>query len=216
MSKSLIFLMALLVLAASPVLASSVQACAILTGGSAGGLTVSGTYSGNLGGQDNQGCNVLITFNADGSITTTNPNSAPSYDSGGDDNLVGIINNTGHAISSLFLSNPSVNIFGFESDGVCGGPGFTFDPSGPNCGAPTDPSGYAPQGVTFAPVDAFSGTVNFAPGIAANGGTAFFSLEGPVSKSLTVGPSVPEPASVFLFGSALLATVLVVRKKQRT
>src|SRR5882762_5129920 len=51
------------------------QACAIFTGGNVGGTTgVSPAYLVNLDGRTNQGCTILITLNADGSIVTTHPN----------------------------------------------------------------------------------------------------------------------------------------------
>jgi len=63
------------------------QTCAIITGGDAGGgLGVSPTYLANQDGRANEGCTILITLNADGSITTTFPNPSPSYDQGLDDN----------------------------------------------------------------------------------------------------------------------------------
>jgi len=72
-------LLALLVFAASSSWASNL--CPIVTGGAARGVVVSSTYTANA--VTNGGCNVLIPFNADGSITTTNANSAVSYDAGG-------------------------------------------------------------------------------------------------------------------------------------
>src|ERR1051326_6690668 len=65
---------------------AATQTCAIINGGSVSGNPVSSTYLRNQDGRANEGCNVLITFNADGSITTTNPNPAISYDNGDDDN----------------------------------------------------------------------------------------------------------------------------------
>ena len=54
------------------------QTCAIITGGDAGGgLGVSPTYLANQDGRANEGCTILITLNADGSITTTFPNPSP-------------------------------------------------------------------------------------------------------------------------------------------
>ena len=65
------------------------QTCAIINGGDAGGgLGVSPTYLANQDGRANEGCTILITLNADGSITTTFPNPSPSYDQGLDDNLI--------------------------------------------------------------------------------------------------------------------------------
>src|SRR6516164_11404806 len=81
---------------------AATQTCAIINGGNAGpGRGVSSTYLANQDGRANEGCNVLITFNADGSITTTNPNTAISYDNGNDDNMVGVRNNTGKPITNL-------------------------------------------------------------------------------------------------------------------
>src|SRR6476620_7332007 len=71
------------------------QTCAIITGGDAGGgLGVSTTYLANQDGRANEGCTILITLNADGSITTSFPNPSPSYDNGLDDIMIGVVNNT--------------------------------------------------------------------------------------------------------------------------
>lgn len=195
---------------AGPMAFGATQTCGIITGGSSGGEVIASGYTAQLTGQANEGCNVLITFNSDGSITTTSPNPNPFYDSGGDDNEIGIINNTNSVITSIPLSSVAQDIFGFDGDGICGG--YTFDPSGPNCGTPTDSSLYAPQGVTFNATDSFSGIVNFAPGIAANGGTGWFSLEGPVALDLTVGSGTPEPATFGLIGVGLIGLYFVRRR----
>src|SRR5690348_839022 len=66
------------------------------------------------------GCNVVITFNANGSITTTIPNANP-YD-GVEDTLVGVVNNTAAAIASFNLASTSNSqLFGFDGDGACDG-----------------------------------------------------------------------------------------------
>ena len=150
---------------------------------------------------------MVITFNSNGSIVTTNPNTTGFYDSGGDDNLVGIVNNTGKSISSIFLTS-GIDIFGFDGDGVCSGSPTT--PAG--CAGATDPSGYAPAGVTFSGINGTltAGDVNFAGGIAANGGSAWFSLEGPVG--LNQNPTVPEPATLSLLGASLLALSLTRKR----
>src|SRR5579871_6320158 len=58
---------------------AQVQTCAIITGGDAGGAGgVNPTYLANQDGRANEGCTILITLNADGSITTTFPNPSPS------------------------------------------------------------------------------------------------------------------------------------------
>src|SRR5690349_3595685 len=76
------------------------QTCAIVNGGAGSpGAGVNPAYLANLDGRANEGCTILITLNADGSITTTHPNPATSFDSGLDDNLIGVINNTSQTIT---------------------------------------------------------------------------------------------------------------------
>jgi uncharacterized repeat protein (TIGR01451 family)/fimbrial isopeptide formation D2 family protein len=161
---------------------AQIQTCEILTGGTAGGgMGVSPAYLANQDGRANEGCTILITLNADGSITTTFPNPAPSYDNGLDDNLIGVVNNTSKTITALQLTSATVPIFGLEDDGVCAGPpGWTFSALGPNpnCAIATDPHRYGPAGINYTIFNANSGIVNFGNGGIAPGGNAFFSLEG--------------------------------------
>jgi len=169
---------------------SPTQTCAIITGGNAGvGGGVSPSYLGNQDGRANEGCTILVTLNADGSITITQPNPAISYDKGNDDNLIGVVNNTGKPVTSLQFSSATVAIFAFENDGVCDG-GWIFSPLGPNPNCPT-PS-YAPAGVTYTVTNPHSGIVNFGNGGIAAGGTAFFSLEGG-NLAATLQVKVPDP-----------------------
>lgn len=148
-------------------------------------------------------CNVVITFNADSTVTTviTNPN---PYD-GSEDTLVGIVNNTSSTITSIHLSSATVDIFGFDADGACSS---VYVASGP-CGGFRfiDPGDYEGPNVNFSGIAGSlrSGDVNFsAGGIAPNGGTSWFSLEGIPSLDVVVGATAPEPTTFVLLGTGLL------------
>jgi hypothetical protein len=208
-----------LVLAANLCLAN-VQTCAAINGGDAGGgIGVDPTYLSNQTGTPaNMGCNVLITFGALGAITTTTPNSADSYDQGGDDNIIGIINNSGATILHINLSSTTQDIFNFDGDGVCQS-GWTFSASGApsNCTG-GDSTGYGPKGISFTNITSSggitdnNGTVNFSGGLA-NGASAYFALEGPVDLNHL---AVPEPTSIVLFGSLLIGAASALRRRVKS
>src|SRR5690349_13449489 len=79
----LVFSIVVLTMGANSAFAQT-QSCAIVTGGSVGtgaGIDlVSPTYLANQDGRANEGCTILITLNADGSIATTFPNPAPAFE----------------------------------------------------------------------------------------------------------------------------------------
>ena len=186
----------------------------------AGGEEFDAGYLNIIGaapGTANISCNVLIVFNANGSITTTNPNGNGFYDAGGDDNVVGIINNTGGALTSINLSSATFDIFGFDQDGICGYPTSAFVSPGPSCGASggsTATNNYLPPGVTDTTTSNFAGTIFFGNGgIGANGGTGFFSLEGPVADNLVVTAGTPEPGSLLLMGTGIAGFAGLLRRK---
>ena len=96
----------LLAFGANTMFAASV--CPAPYAGSVGGEGVNPGYITNTqisGSQatgtvmNNTGCNVLITFGPLGVVTTTFPNVAVSYDAGLDDNLIGIVNNSGASLA---------------------------------------------------------------------------------------------------------------------
>jgi len=206
-----VFGIVVLMMGAKSALAQT-QTCAIINGGTAGvGGGVSPTYLANQDGRANEGCTVLITVNADGSITITAPNPAPSYDNGHDDNLIGVVNNSGNAITSLQLSSATVPIFAFEDDGLCGGPpGWTFSALGPkpNCAGATDPHRYGQGGITFTVTNPHSGIVNFGNGGIAPGSSTFYSLEG---GNLTVDLQVKIPDPVLVLRKSGPATMTLTQ-----
>jgi hypothetical protein len=223
----------LLALASNTMFAGTISGsvCPAPYTGSSGGEGVSSTYIADTqisGSQatgtveNNTGCNVLITFGTGGSITSTFPNAAPSYDSGGDDNLIGIVNNSGSTITSITLSSTLYAIFGFDGDGICattGGlqtttnPGYTFVGGANPCVNSTDPSGYGGPYTLASATSSndMSGIVTFGNGGILNSGTSWFSLEGPVDLNLTIGPGTPEPATFSLMGIAMCGLFLVRR-----
>src|SRR5229473_1359086 len=206
----LVFGIVVLMMGANSAFAQT-QTCAIVTGGAGSpGAGVNPTYLANQDGRANEGCTILITLNADGSITTTHPNPATSFDSGLDDNLIGVINNTSQTISGLQLSSATIPIFAFDNDGVCAGPpGYTFSALGPNpnCAIATDPHHYGPAGINFTVINANTGIVNFGNGGIAPNSNSFFSLEGGNLTKIVVivvpGLAITKQVSVVGGGAAL-------------
>src|SRR6266403_2019701 len=181
-SKRILLVFGIVVLMGANSAFAQTQTCAVITGGGASPTTgVNPAYLANLDGRANEGCTILITLNANGSITTTHPNPATSFDGGLDDNLIGVINNTAQTITGLQLSSATIPIFAFDNDGVCAGrPGYTFSALGPNpnCAIATDPHTYGPAGINFTVINANTGIVNFGNGGIRPNSNSFFSLEG--------------------------------------
>lgn len=154
-------------------------------------------------------CNIVITFNSDGSIGTSLANPNP-YD-GSDDQLVGVVNNTSHVITSFSISGPDTGNggpFGFDGDGICAYTPFASNSQPCN-------GGYLGGASSFSGINGTntSGTVNFV-GIASGGGTSYFSLEEPASLNLRVG-STPEPGTLVMFGTGLIGLAGAIRRKLR-
>lgn len=215
---------AALALVAVPAHAVTTTVCPIVSGGNAGGGGgVSGTYTTDSTGT-NGGCNVLITYSGGGSIATTFPNAAISYDNGGDDNMVGIVNNSGAAITSIVITNDPQQPFGFDGDGACD-PTWTFSGNMPGggawasnpCGSTTTGNTYGDNGITFSGIgnNSENGTINFPNGGIPNGGTAWFSLEGPVDINFSQHLGAPEPGTLVMFGTGLIGLAGAIRRKVR-
>ena len=122
-------------------------------------------------------CGVLIVIDKNGKITGYYDPSQGPYD-GGDDTLVGVVNNSTKPVNSIKLSGP--DIFGFDGDGLCTYIMCTW----PN------PYGYEGPNSSFQVTDANNGFVNFSRPLAV-GASTYFSLEGstPFNPFVVIHPS---------------------------
>ncbi|TAL87497.1 MAG: PEP-CTERM sorting domain-containing protein [Rhodanobacter sp.] len=147
-------------------------------------------------------CNLLLTFGPGGSISTsTGPQS--TYESS-DDSLIGVINNSGHALTSFNISG--ANIFGFEQDGINAYVAAMSGGTSPHAVGNPDTTGYGGPLAYFTNITGVnSGTVNFWSGLA-NGTSTYFSLEKPIATASlpVVTQNVPEPPVLPMFGLGLI------------
>ncbi len=156
------------------------------------------------------GCNLVIQFNANGSVATFKPAGATSNYDGSDDALIGVLNNTSHAITNFAINGNGNNIFGFDGDGI-----DTFPGGGAPVAGNPDKSGYGGNDGFFTGISGQTGTVNFANAGIAPGATDYFSLEAPINLAAPPIIGTPEPASMAVLGVGLAALGVAVRRRRR-
>jgi hypothetical protein len=128
---------------------------------------------------------LLIVINPDGSVDIlVDPDQAETYD-GSEDTLIGVQNNSNQIVQSIDLSSTTLDLFGFDEDGICDPENFPEEGTGdPGCaqggfvddaGNPAyGTTGYEGPHVVFSNIneDETAGTVSFTGAANAGGGCA--------------------------------------------
>jgi hypothetical protein len=116
-------------------------------------------------------CDILLNVNADNSVSVLTDPSVGPYD-GGDDTLVGIVNNSDAPVPAITVNGPGTFLSVFDGDGLCS---FWNSPAG----CPFGGTGYEGPGTSLRtdPSLPDEAEVDFNPALQP-GQTAYFSLEG--------------------------------------
>jgi hypothetical protein len=206
------------------VLGALIAACALMMASQASATLATFTSFPNAGADDH-GVEFLIVANPNGSFTTTHHSlysASQPYD-GVEDTYFGIVNNSGHVLTSIFLSSSTQAIFGFEVPPNSSADGIDFFIPVVH---PQDTTGYGGPIASFSGISANqrSGNVNFGTGLNSYNvdgnctvGTCFtyFSLEESVTLNTFVA-GVPEPSTwaMMLLGFAGLGFMAYRRKSK--
>lgn len=141
-------------------------------------------------------CGTVITI-TDAGASISNTGQGP-YD-GIDDTLVGVINNTSNLTISSLTLNSSLDIFGFDGDGIdtYGIPGNDMDDTG-----------YGGPNAYFTGINGnqTSGTVDFIVPIPPRGGTAYFSLENSLGAATACSTIINNALATQASGENICAT----------
>jgi PEP-CTERM motif len=191
-----------------------------------------------VGHDTTPGCALVINLPASGPATiSSGPWAGHPFD-GSDDTLIGVTNNTGTTITTIHLS-AHTDIGGFDGDGIGENPNSTSGLPGlwaaNGVATPAGENTAASHGPTYSGNDSTTGSFNLSgplnfftndlgdslnvnfPGGLAPGGSAFFSLEEPLTAaSFTVAApvSTPEPATLSIVGAALAGFGLLRRRRK--
>jgi PEP-CTERM motif len=207
------------------VLGALIAASALMMASQASATVATFTDFPNAGA-DNHGVEFLIVANPNGTFTTTHNSlysASQPYD-GIEDTYFGIVNNSGHVLTSIFLSSSTQTIFGFEVPPSSSADGIdNYISVGSH---PQDTTGYGGPIASFSGIslNQQSGNVDFGTGLTSYNsdgncsvGTCFtyFSLEEPVTLN-TFTAGVPEPSTwaMMLLGFAGLGFMAYRRKSK--